>query len=415
MENATEKSRPPEAHFAPPAAAALSYSDRSCLPEATFERIEALLPGFGITRLARLTGLDRIGIPVWSAVSPNARSIVINQGKGVTDIDAKVSAAMEALERAVACAPSVPARTATRDALCEAGDRALALPHFIAAGQADLLADQPIDWLRGFDLRDGATCWVPRDATILDRTIGDCRYWQSSDGLASGNTETEAILHGLLERIERDAETLWRLLPLAGKLRGCIDPVSFGDPILDEMTDRIASCGLELRLFDMTSDVGIPCYAAVLAEAGILAARQPRYHDVTIGHGAHPVARRAAIRAVTEAAQSRLTYISGARDDVFPETFARNLPDDTRRLFEAAPERETRPAAEIHGGPHALLDLVLQRLVAARIETIVVVPLTGNDMPFSVVKVFVPALENPDGNRKRRFGERALARALEAG
>ena len=82
------------------------------------------------------------------------------------------------------------------------------------------------------------------------------------------------------------------------------------------MARQIATCGLQLRLFDMTSDIAVPCYATTLADAGILNARQPRYHDVTIGHGAHPVARRAAIRAVTEAAQSRLTYISGARDDV---------------------------------------------------------------------------------------------------
>ena len=84
-----------------------AYSDRICGPEQTWSRIEALLPRFGVTRLSRLTGLDRIGIPVWNAVSPNARSIVINQGKGIADIDAKVSAAMEALERAVAGEPLV--------------------------------------------------------------------------------------------------------------------------------------------------------------------------------------------------------------------------------------------------------------------------------------------------------------------
>ncbi|OCO99271.1 MULTISPECIES: YcaO-like family protein [unclassified Ensifer] len=393
----------------------LSYSDRSCSPEETFRRVESFLPKLGVSRLARLTGLDRIGIPVWSAVSPNARSIVINQGKGITDIDAKVSAAMEALERAIASDPSVPVRTATRHDLCKAGDRALALPGFIAAGHTDLKDDEPIDWLRGFDLSDGATTWVPREAAVLDRTLDGCRYWQSSDGLASGNSEAEAILHGLLERIERDAETLWRLLPLRGKLSGCIDPASFEDPILDDMTGRIVSCGLELRLFDMTSDIGIPCYAATLADAGILSAKRLRYHDVTIGHGAHPEARRAAIRAVTEAAQSRLTYISGARDDVFPETFVRDLPDETRGLFTAVPQRKPMATTAVRRGPHALLDLVVRRLDIARIRTIIVVPLMDSDMPFSVVKIIVPALENPDGMRKRRFGERALAKALEAG
>jgi ribosomal protein S12 methylthiotransferase accessory factor len=412
---ATGVDRPSDERCSRPADDGLSYSDRICPPEETFRRIEALLPKFGVSRLARLTGLDRIGIPVWSAISPNARSIVINQGKGVSDIDAKVSAAMEALERAVACAPRVPARTATRKELHEAGDRALALPGLVATGQDELNDDHTIDWLRGFDLSDGTTTWVPREAAVLDRTVDGCRYWQSSDGLASGNAQTEAILHGLLERIERDAETLWRLLPLSRKLSGCIDPASFGDSVIDDMTGRIAACGLQLRLFDMTSDIGIPCYAATLAEAGILAAKRPSYHDVTIGHGAHPSARRAAIRAVTEAAQSRLTYISGARDDVFPETFTRPLPQETHRLFEAVPRRITVATQKTVAGPRALLDLVTQRLETARIHPVVVVPLVEDDALFSVVKVFVPALENPDGLRKRRFGERALARALVAG
>jgi len=394
----------------------LSYSDRACPPEETLRRIEPLLPKFGVSRLARLTGLDKVGIPVWSAISPNARSIVINQGKGVTDDDAKVSAAMEALERAVACAPSVPASMATRQALCESGDRALTLPGLIASGQPDLGDDETIAWLRGFDLSDGATTWVPLQATTLDRTIEGCRYWQSSDGLASGNTRTEAILHGLLERIERDAETLWRLLPLGAKLGSCIDPASFEDPILDAMLRQIMACGLQLRLFDVTSDVAIPCYAATLADAGISSARQARYHDVTIGHGAHPVARRAAIRAVTEAAQSRLTYISGARDDVFPETFTRPLSRETQRLFEAAPQRKAPMPTNAAGAPQGLLRFAMQRLEEARIRSAVVVPLVEEgDMPFSVVKVLVPDLENPDGLRKRRFGERALARALEVG
>ncbi len=83
------------------------YSDRACSAEETFRRIEPCLAAHGITRLGRLTGLDKVGIPVWQAVSPNARSIVINNGKGITDLDAKVSAAMEALERTVAGAPAV--------------------------------------------------------------------------------------------------------------------------------------------------------------------------------------------------------------------------------------------------------------------------------------------------------------------
>ncbi|WP_082367281.1 YcaO-like family protein [Ensifer adhaerens] len=389
------------------------YSDRVCAPEETFARVAPLLPAFGISRLARLTGLDSIGIPVWNAVSPNAKSIVINQGKGITDIGAKVSAAMEALERAVACNPSAPIVHATRRTLLEKGERALTLPGLVAAGEADLSDAEPTAWLRGVDLLRQQTTFVPFHAALLDRTLERCRYWQSSDGLASGNTEGEAVLHGLLERIERDAETLWRLLPLTARLRTCIDADLFDDPIINDMTSRIATAGLTLRLFDMTSDIGIPCLSAVIADAGIRDAKEPRYHDVTIGHGAHPDPRCAAIRAITEAAQSRLTYISGARDDVFPETFTRRLPRETQQLFEASPCTRNPLAWAAGKGENALLAHVIEALMRAGISTVVAVPLLAEPLPFSVVKVFVPELENPDGARKRRFGARALSHALE--
>ncbi|WP_173512185.1 YcaO-like family protein [Sinorhizobium psoraleae] len=390
----------------------IRYSDRICSAETTFGRIEPLLPEFGITRLARLTGLDCIGIPVWNAVCPNSKSLVINQGKGITDIDAKVSAAMEALERAVACAPHGPARVASCRELLTEGDEALALPGLIASAQPDLGDDEPIRWILGRNLDGGAATWVPLEASLLDRTLENCRYWQSSDGLASGNTETEAVLHGLLERIERDAEVLSRLSPLPARLRGCVAPQSLGDPVLDAMARKIAAADLELRLFDITSDIGIPCFTAVLAGKDILTAKAPLFHHVTVGHGAHPNAPRAAIRAVTEAAQSRLTYISGARDDVYPETFVRPLPEQTRRLFEAVP-RETTPVSAFQAeGPDALLSFVLQRLREVGVGPVVSVPLLGNGLPFSVVKVFVPDLENPEGDRKRCFGTRALSWAL---
>ena len=394
-----------------PAQAAATCSDRICSAEQTWSRIEALLPRFGVTRLSRLTGLDRIGIPVWNAVSPNARSIVINQGKGITDIDAKVSAAMEALERAVAGEPLAPARRAARRDFAAAGETCLPLDIFIAAGQAFLTEDESLDWLAGRDVATGAPVFVPRDAVCLDRTDPAPRFWQSSDGLASGNCETEAILHGLLERIERDADRLWRLLPQARRLATAIDPAGFADPLVDALAERFRAAGLELRLFDLTSDLAVPTYAAVLGDAGILAKKTPLFHDATIGYGTHPIGPRAVIRALTEVAQSRLTYISGARDDLFAETFIRPLAPETLALFEAWPGApKAYPAPQ--GDAAELLAHCLETLAAARIAPVVAVPLGDASLPVSVVKVVVPALESPEGARRHAVGPRALSRML---
>ncbi len=390
-----------------------AYSDRLIDPEETFERIRPFLRQFGVTRLGRLTGLDNIGIPVWNAVSPNARSIVIIQGKGITDIDAKVSAAMEALERAVACAPSIPTRCASREAMLAAGEQAIPLHALTAHGVSDLGDREDVVWACGHDLLKDETTWVPLDAASLDRTREDCRYWQSSDGLASGNTQTEATLHGMLERIERDADVLWRMMPLARRLQTCVDPAAFGDAVVSGLVGRIIDAGLTLRLFDITSDIAVPCYTAVLAPEDILSMKQPLYHQATIGHGCHPDPVRAAIRAMTEVAQSRLTYISGARDDVFPETFTRPLAEETRALFTATAAPCVIAQPPVAEGPDALLAHILRKLTDARIKTAIALPLLHGDFPFSVVKVFLPQLENPDGLRKRRLGPRAVARMLE--
>nr|WP_298099038.1 YcaO-like family protein [uncultured Shinella sp.] len=388
-----------------------AYSDRICGPDETWSRIEALLPRFGITRLSRLTGLDRLGIPVWNAVSPNARSIVINQGKGITDIDARVSAAMESLERAIAGDPLVAARKTSRRAFAEAGEACLPLDIFIAANQPFIDETEELDWLAGYDVVTGERIFVPREAVCLDRTDPSPRFWQSSDGLASGNSESEAILHGLLERIERDADRLWRLLPREKRLACAIDPATIDDPVVADLVARIRDAGLDLKLFDITSDLAIPTYAAVLGNEGLAEKQQPLYHDATVGYGTHPVALRALIRALTEVAQSRLTYISGARDDLFAETFTRPLAPETLALFGAFQgPAKTYPAPQ--GDAAALLAYCLDKLAACAITPIVAVPLGDAALPISVVKVVVPALENPEGARRHTVGARALSRMV---
>jgi ribosomal protein S12 methylthiotransferase accessory factor len=392
-------------------AASWAYSDRSCTPEETLKRIEPLLARFGITRLSRLTTLDNNGIPVWNAVVPNSRSIVINQGKGITDIDAKVSAAMEALERAVACAPRVQTTETSWKALAEAGEAVEPLPCLIGARQEDVGYEDRMEWIRGLDPMTGGDVFVPFEAVALDRTK-PCRFWQSSDGLASGNTPKEAILHGLLERIERDAHVLWQVTSTSAGHRRCVDPLFQEDPVVTSLTERLQRAGLMLRLFDITSDIGIPCYSALLAPADILERKHPRFLDATHGSGAHPSPVRAMIRAITEAAQSRLTFISGARDDIDPAAFEQPLPETTRRSLRAEPQRVRHKQAVPVSGAEALLAFTLERLKAAGIDRVIAVPLTGDDLPFCVAKVLVPQLENPEGERKRRFGERAISRSL---
>ncbi|WFR95263.1 YcaO-like family protein [Rhizobium tumorigenes] len=388
-----------------------AYSDRIRAPAETLRRISPLLQRYGITRLSRLTGLDNIGIPVWNAVSPNALSIVINQGKGITDIDAKVSAAMEALERAIAGAPDIPKPLRSWNWLTDAGALADRLDGLVAAGKADIAPDEPVEWVAGVDLLSGEPTYVPYEAAVLDRTKTG-RFWQSSDGLASGNTYDEAVLHGLLERIERDAYVLWQVTSRERRHQCCIAASAFRDPVIDGLARRITEAGLKLVLFDITSDIGIPCYSALLGPADIATRRQPLYRDVSHGSGTHPDPIRAGIRAITEAAQSRLTFISGARDDIDPGCFTQPLPVETLECFAIDPALRPIEAVAISGGPAVLLSNSLDGLRRAGIGRAVAVTLSSPEVPITVAKIFVPELENPDGARKRKFGGRAISRVL---
>lgn len=387
------------------------YSDRCLAPTETWERIKPLLPSLGITRLSRLTDLDRIGIPVWNAVTPNSKSIVISQGKGLGDIDAMISAAMEAIERAVAGDIGISIIHATRSELVRHGETALALNELIAAGRDDLRDDDQASWIEAYDLMTKRRCYLPSEALILDRTVAEPRYWQSSDGLASGNTREEAVLHGVLERIERDAYTLWQLTPLAGRKR--VDPIYFGDPALTALLDRIESAGFIVRLFEMTTDIGVPCYTALLAPADFKRQRELRFFEVSMGGGAHPNAIRAVIRAVTEAAQSRMTFISGARDDIPDSSFLDALPEETRACLDI--ERIVGPGVKpiVAGSVSDLLEWTLGRLAAAGVKSVLTAELSPLEFPVSVVKTVIPELENPEGRRKHRFGPRALAQVME--
>jgi ribosomal protein S12 methylthiotransferase accessory factor len=383
-----------------------------CRPEETLARVTPALAEHGVTRVAKVTGLDRIGIPVWNALRPNARALSVHQGKGITDIDAKASAVMEALERACAERPRLPVQTASAEELLKAGERCDPLDDLIAIGHQPMDRRCRLGWVAGRDLTDGGVVWVPFDAVLLDFTRPS-HFWQSSDGLASGNTETEAVFHGLLERIERDADTLWSLGRLEQQTKTCVSAAEFGDTVVSALADRIEHAGFRLQLFDMTSDLGVPTFSVLMSPAEALDRRSLRYIDVTMGSGTHPVAYRAALRAITEAVQSRLTLITGTRDDVEDEVYLSQASDYLRQKLSLLPRGCVSGNLCAPGDSvEIMLARVLDRLRERQVGRVIAVRMNPNEDRFAVVKVIVSGLEHPEGRRQRRFGARALSRLL---
>src|SRR5262249_17772424 len=149
-------------------------------------------------------------------------------------------------------------------------------------------------------LATGEICWLPASAFW----IGEPQLTAfTSNGLASGNTVNEAIVHGLLEVLERDALAS---LSGGGLSRARLEPSTILPASLSAgrvlgLVERIRDAGVDLVLLRVDSRVPIHTMWAVLLEPHALLSCS----RVNLGHGAHLNPATAAIRAITEAAQSR--------------------------------------------------------------------------------------------------------------
>lgn len=374
-------------------------------------KVSPFLSRLGITRVARQTGLDHLGIPVWCAFTPNSRGIVVSNGKGLDDEAARTSAVMEAIERSVASQTPKRVTFATAQALRAEGIAYDELSEFLAKGMPLPRLSDNTPWVEGVRLQTGASLLLPRDAVTMDRSRRRNTYWQTSDGLASGNTVEEAILHGLLERIERDALTLWELMERSERQATRINAESFSSLDIKNLLDRLEAENLQIALFDISSNIPVPCIFAVLAPRIPVGAM--RFVEVTAGAGAGFDPVDAAIRAITEAAQSRMTFIAGARDDISPEVY-RQPPDNISLAgFDCPPVRHARDLLNL---PACTTQEALQHLLGIMaslgFERLYAVDLSPDWLPVKVVKVVAPELENPEGQRRQRFGLRALMRRL---
>ncbi|WP_454857261.1 YcaO-like family protein [Rhizobium binxianense] len=389
------------------------YHDRAVTPAQTFAAIKPHLRDFGITRVGLLTGLDVLGIPVAFATRPNSHTLSVFQGKGIDNEAAMASAAMEAIETRIAeiepadlLPASVEGMKADRAAMIDLDNVARCAPEEIGS--------DPIPWCTGLDILSGKTVFVPWWLVGLDhRGVRPSGFEQSSDGLASGNTLSEAVLHGLCELVERDA---WALAQLKSpeKLReGRVDPAAFGDAVIDVMTERIARAGMRLLLLDMTTDIGVPAFLAVIIPGNLSDRVDARWSYVCGGCGCHPDPVRAALRAITEAAQSRLTAIAGSRDDFSPKIYQRlDRSASMQQLVELCDaDSILKPFTERHQRSATIQDCI--RHIAGRLETkgieqIVVVPFRHSALPVSVVRVIVPGLEVDISGQYVQLGLRAV-------
>ena len=382
---------------------ALSSSLRAVPAEVTLARAKTMARGLGITRVTDITRLDRLGIPVFASIRPAARpgSLCVNAGKGLRPIEAEVGAYMEAIEYAFAepgAAPNVePVEATARDVL-DGRTRPTAILDRCPKMGRTIRLDTRMTCVSAEEIRSGRRALLPAELVFLPfapRGRSSLAFGSSSNGLASGNTVREATLHGLCELLERDIRSFQALRDTS--VRIALDSI---EGPAAELVRSVGEAGLELSVRTAPNVFGLPYFTAVLFDPQ---ATSP--HLVNAGFGCHPHRGVALVRAIAEAAQSRLSFIHGGRDDLLSRhrrvarwSFDKRRAHVRRVAAQEAsgsivPLEEVRDFAATAPSVERLEALVLRRLRAAGLRGVYRVTLTRPEHPLQVVRVVVPRME----------------------
>ena len=374
---------------------------RSTSPEQTLERVTGMLAPMGITRIANVTGLDSIGLPVVMVCRPNSRSLSVSQGKGLDLASAKASGVMEAIELYHGERIDLALKLGSYEDL-RYTHNLVDVSELPRVAHSRFQPDLPLLWIEGLDLLQEEAVWVPFETVNVNYSsplpTGAGCFIGTSNGLASGNHVLEAISHGLCEVVERDATTLWLLQSEHDQRTRMLDLDSVDDPACREVLERYERADISVSVCDTTTDVGIPAFFCTIAEREDNPAR---LLYSARGMGCHPTRHIALLRALTEAAQSRLTFIAGSRDDIDHQEYVHSRSPDTLRAERAQmqPIGSLRPFGDVpcHDGETFGDDLEwqLERLRLAGIRRAVAVDLTQPHFGIPVVRVVIPGLEGP--------------------
>ncbi|MHB8877431.1 MAG: YcaO-like family protein [Myxococcaceae bacterium] len=374
----------------------------------------------GVTRVARLTGLDRSGVEVAAAVRPRGHVLQVCNGKGGTFAQAAAGAVLEAAE--LWCAERVDAATLRFGSLREVSAVAPVWGPDEAGSAGELIAPElwtsrtRIAWCPAQDLLTGGEVQVPAQAVYCPPaegpSLGPSVLRWTSNGMGAHPEKALALRHALLEAIERDH--LARELPhgwTGAAVRSRMLDRSTWDaaPRTAAAVRAIEARGLKVFLFDLgpRRSLGLPLAGALLLD--------PEFGPVplTAGYACGLGRDEALLGALLEAAQSRLTDVHGAREDVSPAD-AQSMQLLRRWCEEAKPRRSaaalpeyvtTRGASKVRGprrrrprsesrasSASADVNEILARMRSAGLRA-AAVELAPASLGIHVVKVLIPSFQ----------------------
>jgi|GEM_PF-250437 len=394
---------------------ALHSSLRLRSAEESLALVEPLARARGVSRVTDTTWMDRLGLPVFAAIRPDAAedSLSVHAGKGGTAAEAKIGAYMEAIEFSYAeyGRNPVPTRLATPVEILESFDGRVQFPEFCPSANYpnDVQADDQLGVVAAEELLGlGHPVLVPAELVFCPyHGPGRLLYGASTNGLASGNTVAEATVHALAEVMERHVDAFLKF----GAPSYWVDPDSL-PPHLQSLLAPFERAGMRFHLRYAPNPFGLPHFSGfVLEDADHPAA-------MASGMGFHCNRDIAATRAIVEAAQSRLTTIHGGRDDLVAlhllfHNLGRTQEQAAKHALraEVADRSLTIAYDEVPQVQARTVDEAQSALAAglrqAGLAHAARVVLTEPDCPFQVVRVIVPGAEFYNASH-RRVGPRLL-------
>ena len=270
-----------------------------------------------------------------------------------------------------------------------------------------------MEWIEAEEIISESPILVPANAVfhpyIPNREIKPCAmamFKGNTNGLASGNVIEEAVLHGIFEVVERDA---WSIFELTKRNKKQIDLDTIENETVSELVEKFTSQGIKIKLMDITADLKIPTIVAsaddtVLKDAALL----------TLGVGTHLNPEIAAIRALSEVAQSRATQIHGTREDTVRADFMRkagyeNMKRTNKDYFVEEDEKINLSDIEnkITGSIKKDIEVSIEEVQKAGLDKVIYYDLTREEIGVNVARVIIPKAELYCLDEER-LGNRAL-------
>ena len=340
----------------------------------------------------------------------------MSSGKGTTDAQARASGLCEGLERysgvyrgdeprllgtarrlGDAAVPLADCLLFSERQYRERGEWNARASHFHFV-PVPLDLEVEVDWTPAWSLTRREPRYLPTAFCYYNAPQPQSEPFCSGDsnGCAAGNTVEEAILQGFLELVERDAVALWWYNRVR---RPAVDLASFADPYLERLAPDLKVRGREMWVLDLTTDLGIPVFAAIARES-----RGPE-ERIMPGFGAHLDPRVALLRAVTEMNQM-LAHLP--ERGVTPAPGAAVEDPETLHWLQTAtvanqpyllPDPASIPRRASSFEPQWTADLAedvtrCQALVESRGMEMIVLDQTRPEIGLPVVKVIVPGLRH---------------------